>query len=92
MDGLDGVLLIPPDRGQILGRAVWKARYVVISKPTAPGRDSLSGHGASFSGKPGRTASSASRPPVRAPFDEYVFSIYKNKVCSPFAVHMLSPY
>jgi hypothetical protein len=24
MDTLEGVMLIPPDRGQLLGRAVWK--------------------------------------------------------------------
>ncbi|KAI0157615.1 hypothetical protein GGR57DRAFT_49976 [Xylariaceae sp. FL1272] len=27
---MEGILLVPPDRGTILGRAVWKPRYVVI--------------------------------------------------------------
>ncbi|KAH6689016.1 hypothetical protein F5X68DRAFT_230677 [Plectosphaerella plurivora] len=35
MDFCEGFLQIPPDRGQILGRAVWKSRYVVIGKPNA---------------------------------------------------------
>jgi len=26
MDTLDGFLLVPPERGQILGRAMWKVR------------------------------------------------------------------
>ncbi|KAI1171430.1 hypothetical protein F4777DRAFT_54705 [Nemania sp. FL0916] len=27
---MEGILLVPPDRGTILGRAIWKPRYVVI--------------------------------------------------------------
>ncbi|KAK1599412.1 uncharacterized protein LY79DRAFT_504838, partial [Colletotrichum navitas] len=30
METCEGLLLIPPDRGQILGRAIWKPRYVVV--------------------------------------------------------------
>ncbi|ODA84017.1 hypothetical protein RJ55_02535 [Drechmeria coniospora] len=32
MDALDGILLVPPDRSHILGRASWKPRYVVVSR------------------------------------------------------------
>ncbi|PSR87087.1 hypothetical protein BD289DRAFT_452923 [Coniella lustricola] len=47
---MEGYLTIPPDRGSILGRAVWKTRYVVIgsaqgevSGPKAPSAGSLDG-------------------------------------------------
>ncbi|KAI1485830.1 hypothetical protein F5X96DRAFT_689852 [Biscogniauxia mediterranea] len=33
---MEGNLLVPPDRGTIIGRAVWKSRYVVIGPVTAP--------------------------------------------------------
>ncbi|KAF5025048.1 hypothetical protein F66182_2865 [Fusarium sp. NRRL 66182] len=32
MDNLEGMLMVPPERGQILGRAVWKLRYVVVGR------------------------------------------------------------
>ncbi|KAK9426501.1 hypothetical protein SUNI508_00028 [Seiridium unicorne] len=30
---MEGVLLVPPDRGTIIGRAVWKSRFVVVGSP-----------------------------------------------------------
>jgi hypothetical protein len=30
MDSLDGLLLVPPDRGQILGRAMWKVGKTIL--------------------------------------------------------------
>jgi hypothetical protein len=78
MDCLEGVLLIPPDRGQILGRAVWKPRYVSVSRPAASIRDDQASN-ASRSGAPGRTASSASKVPPRISCEEYVLSIHKSK-------------
>ncbi|EFQ29706.1 uncharacterized protein GLRG_04850 [Colletotrichum graminicola M1.001] len=30
METCEGLLLVPPDRGQILGRAIWKPRYVIV--------------------------------------------------------------
>ncbi|KAK8047804.1 hypothetical protein PG996_015868 [Apiospora saccharicola] len=34
---MEGTLLIPPDRGNILGRALWKSRYVVLGSPQREG-------------------------------------------------------
>ncbi|KAK8017445.1 hypothetical protein PG993_013771 [Apiospora rasikravindrae] len=34
---MEGTLLIPPDRGNILGRALWKSRYVVVGSPQREG-------------------------------------------------------
>ncbi|KAI9158677.1 hypothetical protein HJFPF1_06675 [Paramyrothecium foliicola] len=79
MDGLDGILLIPPERGQILGRAVWKPRYVVINRPLVSSRDNQPSVTFSNTGTPGRTVSSASRPPIRVPHDEYMLSMFKSK-------------
>ena len=30
MDSLDGMLMVPPERGQILGRAVWKVWFYLF--------------------------------------------------------------
>jgi len=35
MDNLEGMLMVPPERGQILGRAVWKVRQD-IAHPNPP--------------------------------------------------------
>ncbi|CAK7226232.1 hypothetical protein SCUCBS95973_006131 [Sporothrix curviconia] len=31
---MEGILHVPPDRGTIIGRAIWKARYVVVADPS----------------------------------------------------------
>lgn len=30
---MEGILHVPPDRGTIIGRAIWKQRYVVVAAP-----------------------------------------------------------
>ncbi|KAL2887858.1 hypothetical protein HOO65_040195 [Ceratocystis lukuohia] len=66
-DRMEGPLMVPPDRGQILGRAAWKTRYVVCGK-----RES------SASG-PQTPSSSKARQPLRITSDEVYLSLYKNK-------------
>ncbi|PHH72708.1 hypothetical protein CDD83_4896 [Cordyceps sp. RAO-2017] len=82
MDGLDGLLLVPPDRTQILGRASWKSRYVVVGKPrpqptrsrqgsTSFAHGVISGRASGFTPKPvGKPAASS---------DENCLSVYKAK-------------
>ncbi|KAF6819103.1 hypothetical protein CSOJ01_01488 [Colletotrichum sojae] len=81
MESCEGVLLIPPDRGQILGRAIWKPRYVVV------GSRSVYREGVTSPTFP--QASSASRPNGAIPpkiqprpiaVDDYYISIFKSKV------------
>ncbi|EPE07904.1 hypothetical protein F503_00626 [Ophiostoma piceae UAMH 11346] len=31
---MEGILHVPPDRGTIIGRAIWKPRYIVVAAPT----------------------------------------------------------
>ncbi|KAG6041250.1 hypothetical protein E4U41_005291 [Claviceps citrina] len=39
MDSLEGHLLVPPDRSQILGRQSWKTRYVVVGSRQSARKD-----------------------------------------------------
>ncbi|KAL5604206.1 uncharacterized protein BROUX77_004392 [Berkeleyomyces rouxiae] len=66
-DRMEGYLMVPPDRGQILGRAVWKTRYVVCAKR----QNSASGPQTPLSGK--------TKQPLRITSNELHLSIYKNK-------------
>ncbi|TEA22000.1 hypothetical protein C8034_v006098 [Colletotrichum sidae] len=80
METCEGVLLIPPERGQILGRAVWKPRYVVVgsrsvhreavTSPTFPQISSLS----RTNGAPPKIL------PRPLATDDYYISIFKSKV------------
>ncbi|KAK1966630.1 hypothetical protein LY78DRAFT_680799 [Colletotrichum sublineola] len=78
METCEGLLLIPPDRGQILGRAIWKPRYVVVgprnvqreaTNPTGPQTTSINRNGVPPKIQP--------RAPVN---DDYYISIFKPKV------------
>ncbi|KAK1979311.1 hypothetical protein LZ30DRAFT_597207 [Colletotrichum cereale] len=79
METCEGLLLIPPDRGQILGRAIWKPRYVVVgsrniqreavTSPTGPQTTSLNRNGVPPKIQP-RALSN----------DDYYISIFKPKV------------
>ncbi|KAH7033200.1 uncharacterized protein B0I36DRAFT_348292 [Microdochium trichocladiopsis] len=75
---MEGYLTIPPDRGTILGRALWKTRYVVIGGPQ---RDSTPHNG----DRPVRAKDASARtlkekPSVLADQASGTFlSIYKNK-------------
>ncbi|KAM4056124.1 hypothetical protein HRG_003046 [Hirsutella rhossiliensis] len=85
LDGLDGLLLVPPDRTQILGRASWKPRYVVVGKPrsanTRPRQGSTSFAQGVISG---RANSFAPRPLAKVPTSDDCLSVYKSKDDSDF--------
>ncbi|XWW96783.1 hypothetical protein V2A60_004763 [Cordyceps javanica] len=71
MDTLHGFLLVPPDRSQILGRASWKTRYVLVGrKPSVLRENGLTSH----NGNP-----ALSRNVPRPVSDEYFVSVYKHK-------------
>lgn len=78
MDTLEGVMLIPPDRGQLLGRAVWKSRYVTVGR-----RGTAKEHQSSPSYTKLTSSSRASQPLAKISIDDYCLSIYKTKVNPP---------
>ncbi|CAJ2507748.1 Uu.00g089340.m01.CDS01 [Anthostomella pinea] len=90
---MEGSLLIPPDRGAILGRAVWKTRYVVIGplpqKDGHPSNLSLSQVLASARIKDVGGWGSRSQP--KPPTDAIYLSVYKTKDDSePIQQHSLA--
>ncbi|KAK0392377.1 hypothetical protein NLU13_1872 [Sarocladium strictum] len=74
MDSLEGVMLIPPDRGQLLGRAVWKARYVVAGRKGITREQQNSPSYAKLTG-----SSRASQSVAKISTEDYCLSIYKTK-------------
>ncbi|ERT02865.1 hypothetical protein HMPREF1624_01168 [Sporothrix schenckii ATCC 58251] len=74
---MEGILHVPPDRGTIIGRAIWKSRYVVVADPSDTKQlmqqqrqqSSHTGSSSSFSSivpaKPSATASRGQQPPPR---------------------------
>ncbi|KAF4463241.1 hypothetical protein FALBO_9949 [Fusarium albosuccineum] len=79
MDNLEGMLMVPPDRGQILGRAVWKLRYVVVGR-----RNAGTGHPGSPSYSQlvsnSRNNSLGNKSLAKPPTEESCLFIYKHKV------------
>ncbi|KAI1111941.1 hypothetical protein F5Y14DRAFT_423629 [Nemania sp. NC0429] len=78
---MEGSLLVPPDRGMILGRAVWKSRYVVVGPLSF--KDSYQSN-ISFSqvlgnGRIRDVGSRSSKAQQRAPTDAIYLSVYKSK-------------
>ncbi|CAK7236274.1 hypothetical protein SBRCBS47491_009582 [Sporothrix bragantina] len=75
---MEGILHVPPDRGTIIGRAIWKARYVVVADPSDAKQrvqqqrqqPSHAGSSSSSSVAPPKSASSSrgqkQQPPPRA--------------------------
>ncbi|KAM5342581.1 hypothetical protein ACJ41O_013547 [Fusarium nematophilum] len=78
MENLEGMLMVPPDRGQILGRAVWKMRYVVVGR-----RNSGAGHPGSPSYSQlvtsSRNNSLGNKSLAKIPTEECCLLIYKHK-------------
>ncbi|KAI0124263.1 hypothetical protein BJ170DRAFT_686627 [Xylariales sp. AK1849] len=77
---MEGVLLIPPDRGTIIGRAIWKPRFVVVGSPQrAVSQANLSLSQVLSTNRikeaRGQTFKSQQRPPP----DAVYLSIYKSK-------------
>ncbi|KAI1100738.1 hypothetical protein F4804DRAFT_344499 [Jackrogersella minutella] len=74
---MEGTLLVPPDRGTIIGRAVWKPRYLVIG----PQRDAAQSN-TGFSQVAARikdASSRSSKPPQKVVPDAIFLSIYKTR-------------
>ncbi|KAJ6438572.1 histidine kinase group protein [Purpureocillium lavendulum] len=80
MDGLDGVLLVPPDRSQILGRASWKSRYVVVGKRNPNVRERQGSSTYVQGVTTGRIPTSMPKPLPKVPVtDEYQIFVFKSK-------------
>ncbi|KJZ80578.1 hypothetical protein HIM_00428 [Hirsutella minnesotensis 3608] len=81
MDGIDGLLLVPPDRTQILGRAAWKSRYVTVGKPRLAQNRPRQGSSTFTQGVMSvRTNSVNSKASTNsAASDDYYLSVYKSK-------------
>ncbi|POR37757.1 Uncharacterized protein TPAR_02045 [Tolypocladium paradoxum] len=79
MDGLEGVLLVPPDRSQILGRASWKPRYVVVGRRSNTGdRQGSACFAQAVTTGPANSA--MPKALTKAPStDDYCISVYKSK-------------
>ncbi|EXM36063.1 hypothetical protein V3481_005325 [Fusarium oxysporum f. sp. vasinfectum] len=75
MDNLEGMLLVPPERGQILGRAVWKLRYVVVGRRNTRGGPSQS----QFISNGRNNSLGGSRSFPKLPIEESCILIYKHK-------------
>ncbi|KAI1096706.1 hypothetical protein F5B19DRAFT_498973 [Rostrohypoxylon terebratum] len=74
---MEGTLLVPPDRGTIIGRAVWKPRYIVIG----PQRDAFPSN-TGFSQVAARIKDAGNRaskaqPQLRPQSDTVYLSVYK---------------
>ncbi|KAK3684930.1 hypothetical protein B0T22DRAFT_499997 [Podospora appendiculata] len=71
---MEGALSVPPDRGTIIGRAIWKPRYVVVGGAQ---RDYQTQ--STLSSRSQSSRSSTLRGQLNAPPDAIYLSIYKSK-------------
>ncbi|KAK3951222.1 hypothetical protein QBC32DRAFT_166967 [Pseudoneurospora amorphoporcata] len=71
---MEGILCVPPDRGPIIGRAVWKPRYVVLGNGLREPQIQ-SGLGRSQSNR----SSTPARMQIKVNPDTMYLSIYKSK-------------
>ncbi|KAI1776318.1 hypothetical protein F4818DRAFT_413705 [Hypoxylon cercidicola] len=76
---MEGTLLIPPDRGTIIGRAVWKPRYLVIGPQKDAYPPNLSFSQVLSAARMKDAGSRSSKPQPRAQSDAVYLSIYKTK-------------
>ncbi|KAI5924688.1 hypothetical protein F4810DRAFT_700501 [Camillea tinctor] len=79
---MEGNLLVPPDRGTIIGRAVWKSRYVVIGPIAAPkdsSQQNLSLAQVLSSTRIKEVSGRASKPQQLLASDAIYLSVYKTK-------------
>ncbi|KAL7625055.1 hypothetical protein AAE478_004269 [Parahypoxylon ruwenzoriense] len=76
---MEGTLLVPPDRGTILGRAVWKPRYLVIGPQRDASQSNLSFTQVLSAARIKDASSRSSKPHPRAQPDAIYLSIYKAK-------------
>ncbi|KAH8161322.1 hypothetical protein CIB48_g6917 [Xylaria polymorpha] len=90
---MEGVLLVPPDRGPIIGKPVWKPRYVVVGpqhqKEGQPSNLSLSQVLSTARTRDVGVRSAKSQQ--KAPADILYFSVYKSKEDSePIIQHSIA--
>ncbi|KAI1079389.1 hypothetical protein F5B20DRAFT_581490 [Whalleya microplaca] len=76
---MEGTLLVPPDRGTIIGRAVWKPRYLVIGPQKDASQPNLSFTHVLSAARIKDAAGRSSKPPPRLQPDLIFLSIYKTK-------------
>ncbi|KAI0021915.1 hypothetical protein F4780DRAFT_256056 [Xylariomycetidae sp. FL0641] len=86
---MEGTLMVPPDRATIIGRAIWKTRYVVIgplAQKDGNGNGNGNGNQSNLSFpqvlSPARIKDLGgwgSKPQQRPPTDDIFLSVYKNK-------------
>ncbi|KAL2760469.1 hypothetical protein ACRALDRAFT_2031517 [Sodiomyces alcalophilus JCM 7366] len=84
MDSCEGTLLIPPERGQLLGRASWKSRYVIVGRRNAYKHERIQNHAGPNLAQAVATSrinsgGPNSKPPPLNSADDYVISIFKSK-------------
>ncbi|KAL1884178.1 hypothetical protein VTK73DRAFT_5314 [Phialemonium thermophilum] len=90
---MEGTLLVPPDRGTIIGRALWKTRYVVIGPSRGQGElpTNFTASQGTGAGRSHMTRSSNSNPRIPTRPEHFVLSIYKAKTDSePLQQHSVS--
>ncbi|KAH6626958.1 hypothetical protein B0J18DRAFT_155714 [Chaetomium sp. MPI-SDFR-AT-0129] len=81
---MEGLLSVPPERGTIIGRAVWKARYVVIGNVDRV--RTQQGHASRMPSNRSSTAKELSKAP-----EGLFLSIYKSKEdTEPIQQHAIS--
>ncbi|KAI8625169.1 hypothetical protein F5Y19DRAFT_467273 [Xylariaceae sp. FL1651] len=78
---MEGILLVPPDRGTILGRAVWKPRYVVIGPLSQKDgyQPNLSLSQVLSTARIRDVSGWSSKSQQKAPTDTIYLSVYKSK-------------
>ncbi|KAJ9148373.1 hypothetical protein NKR23_g5037 [Pleurostoma richardsiae] len=87
---MEGVLVVPPDRGTIIGRAIWKSRYVVVG-PSRRERPSDGPFSRPAGANRSQASSQRSQPPPDPPSGGTFLSIYKSKDdLEPIQQHAIS--
>ncbi|KAI0540202.1 hypothetical protein GGR58DRAFT_461919 [Xylaria digitata] len=78
---MEDILLVPPDRGTILGRPVWKPRYVVVGplSQKESQQPNLSLSQVLSAGRIGSVGGWSSKSQLRGPTDAIYLSVYKSK-------------
>ncbi|TGJ86902.1 hypothetical protein E0Z10_g1873 [Xylaria hypoxylon] len=78
---MEDILLVPPDRGTILGKPVWKPRYVVVGPLSQKEghQPNLSLSQVLSTARIGGVGSRSSRSQLKGPTDAIYLSVYKSK-------------
>lgn len=80
---MEGTLLVPPDRGTIIGRAIWKPRFVVVGNPQRDAQQTNLSLSKVISNSTSRIkdmrSSGSSKMQQKPAADTMYLSIYKSK-------------